>query len=265
MASGSDTQDKPSSPRPTTPSSPNVDGSPPRTSSLATRSWQLPRRCAWCGEEFTVRYVQMAKTRFCGRSCSAKWRMRQPEHLAKVHSPEVAAKRGARKRAWLASGAPAAAAELERIRALNPASRPEVRAKISRRLRDMQHAPSVRGGNGRGLTASQAALMAVLHGTWKAEYALSLGRRTAGYPTHYKIDLANIERRIAIEVDGHSHHSRAHLDAKKAAKLNDMGWTVLRFWNWDIQTWIDSGMPMESSISMTLAEQGIQVSASTVR
>src|SRR3990167_7140558 len=63
--------------------------------------WQQPRPCAWCGEPFTVKYVQAAKTRFCGRSCSAKWRMRQPEIVARVHTAEIHARIGAKVSTWL--------------------------------------------------------------------------------------------------------------------------------------------------------------------
>ena len=154
-----DTPEKPSSRRQITHSSRDRDGKGRWTSSPATKSWRLPRPCAWCGEMFTIKYVQAAKTRFCGRSCSAKWRMRQPEHLAKVHAPSVAAKRGAKRSAWLRSGDPKAEAQIARIAALNPMSMDGVRQKVSRRLRDMKHEPSVRGGNGRGLTPPQSALM----------------------------------------------------------------------------------------------------------
>lgn len=208
-------------------------------------------------------YVQNAKVRFCGRSCSAKWRMRQPEHLAKVHNPAVAAKRAASKAAWFAAGSPAAERERARIAALNPMAKPETRAKVSRRLKEIGHKVSVRGGNGHGLTEPQRALMDALPGNWIAEYSLSLGRRTPGFPTAYKIDLADRGRKVAIEVDGHSHRSRKDQDAKKDAVLTSLGWTVLRFWNWDILNWIASGRPTESSISTTLARHGIQVFPST--
>ncbi len=186
--------------------------------------------------------------------------MSDPERLAKVHSREVAAKRGAARRAWLASGDPRALAEIERIRNLNPMSDPEVRAKTSRRLKAMGHAPSVRGGNGRGMTEPQSMLMAVLGEPWQAEFAVSLGRRTPGYPTNYKLDLAHVEMQVGIEVDGFSHHSRKALDVKKDEKLGSLGWKVLRFWNQEILDWINTGMPTEHSISMTLASLGIRPS-----
>lgn len=187
--------------------------------------------------------------------------MRQPEILAKIHSPEVAAKRGRKRKEWFKSGIPAALRALERIRNLKPMKNPETRKKVSRTLQAMNHAPSVRGGNGTGLTEPQSKMLGVLGSGWEAEYILSLGQRTPGYPTHYKLDLANEELKVCIEVDGHSHRSRKKQDAKKENKLRSLGWTVLRFWNWDILDWIDSGMPMESSISMTLARHNIHLSA----
>jgi hypothetical protein len=185
--------------------------------------------------------------------------MSQPEHLAKVHTPESIAKRAAGKRAWYRSGKPEAEAELARIRALNPANDPEVRAKISRTLRAMNHAPSVRGGNGQGLTVPQKLLLDLLGEPWQAELCVSLGQRQTGYPTHYKLDLGNSDLLVGIEVDGPSHHSRRTLDGKKDEKLASLGWTVLRFWNQSILDWIDSGMRTESSISTTLASSGIRL------
>jgi hypothetical protein len=184
--------------------------------------------------------------------------MSDPERKAKVHNPEVDAKRGESRRAWLASGMPKAQAELDRVRLLNPMSDPKVRAKVSRRLKEMHHAPSVRGGNGKGMTGPQALLLGALGPGWEPELCISLGRRTPGYPTHYKLDLANADLRVGIEADGNSHYSRRAQDVKKDEKLRSLGWVVLRFWNRDILDWISSGMPMGSSISMTLESQGIR-------
>src|SRR5882672_2699191 len=252
----------PSSVAPIIHSSPNRDGAGRWICGQDQKYWQRLRPCEWCKKDFAPRCVQAAKTRFCGRSCSAKWRMSRPEHLAKVHTPEVAARRGQSRSSWLNSGKPKAQAELARFSTINRMHLPETRAKLSRALKERNHKPSVRGGNGHPMTEAQAALKAVMSGNWTAEYALSLGRLKPGYPTNYKIDLANEGLKIAIEVDGHSHRSRKHLDQKKDEMLISLGWTVLRFWNWDILTWIDTGMPMENFISMTLAQHGIQVSRS---
>ncbi|MHB8916073.1 MAG: endonuclease domain-containing protein [Thiobacillus sp.] len=181
--------------------------------------------------------------------------MSQPEHLAKMHNPEVAARRGRSKSEWYKT--PAAAKELERIRNLNPMSSMETREKVSRTLKAMKHKPSERGGNGNGLTVPQQILKDALSLNWTAEYALSLGKRQAGYPTCYKLDLACPQLKIAIEVDGASHHSRKEQDKKKDAKLASLGWTVLRFWNKDILSWKNTGMKPESYISMILAQHNI--------
>jgi hypothetical protein len=113
-----------------------------------------------------------------------------------------------------------------------------------------------------GLTVPQKAMLDALGPSWEPELSLSLGRRTPGYPSHYKLDLGNAALRVGIEVDGNCHYSRKSLDEKKDAKLASLGWTVLRFWNKDILSWIDLGMPTGSSISTTLALHGIRPLAS---
>lgn len=57
--------------------------------------------------------------------------------------------------------------------------------------------------------------------------------RGSGYPTCYKIDVANPELKVAVEVDGGSHTSttRREQDAKKDAFLRGLGWIVLRVTN----------------------------------
>ena len=191
------------------------------------------RRCEWCGVTFSVGPGQTYK-RFCDRSCSAKWRMRQPEILAKVHAPEVAALRGQKRSAWLRSGDPKAEKEIARITKLNPSKRPEVRAKISATLRAIGHRPTIRGGNGRGPTLPQRVLAELLGGGWYPEYAVSLGRKTKGYPTCYKVDLGNPSLMLAVEIDGFSHGARRAEDEKKDAALAARGWRVLRFLNQEV-------------------------------
>lgn len=218
------------------------------------------RKCEWCGENFDVPNTTRGKIqRFCNPSCSAKWRMRQPEHIAKVHTPEVAAKRGEKRKEWFKSGSPKAEAERERIRNLNPMNDLSVREKVSQILRAMGHKPSVRGGNGKGLTIPQSLLLEALGKDWIPEYAISLGKRTIGYPTCYKVDIANIERKIAIEIDGFTHHSRHEQDIKKDAKLESLGWTVIRFWNKEVLSWYEAKDKTETRICQTLAVYNISL------
>jgi len=79
------------------------------------------------------------------------------------------------------------------------------------------------------------------------EYAISLGPRTEGYPTCYKVDIGNPTLMLAIEVDGNSHQmvSRHEEDQRREAKLADLGWQVLRFSN---QTILASALSVVEAI-----------------
>lgn len=60
----------------------------------------------------------------------------------------------------------------------------------------------------------------------------------------YILDFACVKARLAIEVDGETHSTaseRAH-DARRTARLADEGWTVLRFWNFEIYRNLDGVM-----------------------
>jgi len=120
----------------------------------------------------------------------------------------------------------------QRMRENNPVWRPEVRAKISNTLRAMRHHPPLRGGNGRPLPIPQQRLAAALG--WPTEYVVATrAPRDQGLPTNYKIDIANPQLMIAVEVDGNSHVplARRQQDRKKEAFLASRGWKVLRFSN----------------------------------
>lgn len=91
-----------------------------------------------------------------------------------------------------------------------------------------------RGGNGRGLTIPQQVLLEALGDGWQAEYPVRTGKkRNSGFPSSYKLDIANLELKIGVEVDGHSHNNseRKAQDIKKDTLLKSLGWQVLRFKN----------------------------------
>jgi hypothetical protein len=133
----------------------------------------------------------------------------------------------------------------KRMKAKNPMQLDGVRQKVSTTLKSMGHRPIIQGGNGRGLTKPQRILLDRLvaqSSSWQAEYVVKTGqKRGSGYPFHYKIDLADPLKKIAVEVDGNTHSTlkvRA-ADAKKTELLNGLGWTVLRFSNSAIADSID--------------------------
>ncbi len=213
------------------------------------------RVCQWCGDTFTLTYrPKPGLGRFCGRSCSAKWRMRQPEIVAKVHAPHVAEKRGRARAAWLAT--PGASGEIERMRTLGREKKSaEKRARISARLRSIGHRPSIIKGNGHGLTVPQRMLLETIGTSCVPEFAISLGPRTPGYPTCYKVDLALPKRMVAIEVDGSSHRAviRQAADAKRDAALRSRGWIVVRYRNEDVLDWDSAGRHPSHPVSVSLA------------
>lgn len=120
----------------------------------------------------------------------------------------------------------------------NPMRNPEARAKMSASLRRIGHRPPIQGGNGRGLTVPQAALLDLLapHG-FVPELVVKTGyRRGSGLPTKYFLDLANEPARVCVEVDGSSHCNpkTREKDERKGAFLIESGWTLYRFWNQEV-------------------------------
>jgi Protein of unknown function (DUF559) len=87
------------------------------------------------------------------------------------------------------------------------------------------------GGNGNALPAAHQMLADRLG--WPIEYPVGVTPIRLGYTRCYRIDLANPDLMVAVELDGASHRTpdQKARDAKKDAFLREKGWTVLRFWN----------------------------------
>lgn len=184
--------------------------------------------CAWCKETATVNRNGKRTPRFCGRSCSAKWRMRQPEVRAAVYTKE----RG-----------------IKITNALRGKKRPDSSIRMSEnnpmwmkgvidKMKATKGANGTlnvwkgkRGGNGQ-LTPQQLKLKGLLGNRWVMEFPIKTGLKSP-YPTAYKVDLARKRFKLAVEVDGAGHRTyKVKLrDRKKDALLSKLGWTVLRFTN----------------------------------
>jgi hypothetical protein len=116
----------------------------------------------------------------------------------------------------------------------NPMADLSTRCKMRTHLRQRGHCPRVRGGNGQELTVPQQALLAALGEGWVPEFIVPTKMpRHMEWPTHYKIDLAHPDLRIALEIDGYSHSitTRRAQDRRKTAFLAERGWHVLRVTN----------------------------------
>ena len=91
----------------------------------------------------------------------------------------------------------------------------------------------IKGGNGRGPTLAESTLIEALGGDWSWNLPVATGLRPAGYPTCYKIDVANPTLKIAIEIDGQSHRHLQEVDDRKTTFLESQGWRVIRVTNRD--------------------------------
>jgi hypothetical protein len=122
-----------------------------------------------------------------------------------------------------------------RMKSDNPMRQPGIRQKVSATLKKIQHKPSVQGGNGRGPTVPERALSKALK--WPCNVVVPTGMPAgSGYPTCYRLDLANRKLKITIEIDGTSHSAFAQRrrDIRKTEFLESRGWTVVRFKNREV-------------------------------
>lgn len=115
-------------------------------------------------------------------------------------------------------------------------TREETKVKLRMAHLASGHHPQVLGGNGRVTECEQLAAE-MLPSTWVHQFAIPTKQpRDSGYPTCYKVDFANPRLMKVLEIDGNSHTSRKHLDAKKDSFLASLGWLVFRVTNNEIRS-----------------------------
>jgi hypothetical protein len=116
----------------------------------------------------------------------------------------------------------------------NPSKRLEVRQKISAALSGISR-PHLSGGNGAGLTEPQRILLEALSEDWVPEFCVWGKGFEPSWPVML-VDLAFVEKKLVIEVDGPSHNTikARERDARKDSLLLDNGWRVLRVKNQEI-------------------------------
>lgn len=189
--------------------------------------------CEWCGKA----PVKRARSLFCGAVC----RVNAATVQAQLRGPEMSL----RVQEWHRLNPNIALEASERMRARNPMHSETTRKKVSITLRALGHRPPVQGGNGRGLTVPQQILRERLGSAWVTEFVIPTHQprnNPARLPGHYKIDLAQPNHLLAVELDGTSHGSMLgqERDRKKDNWLHSCGWTVFRFPNKRILTDLES-------------------------
>lgn len=175
-------------------------------------------KCTWCGLDMSIdgdkaTYYRKCGRAFCKEECQTSW-------MSDLSSRTMAATN--RKYAS------------QRMKERNPMRFAKVRQIVTKKARERGWPEGVeRGGNGRGPSAPQKILSEALGWPMEVGVLTLAGRKRGGLPALYKIDIANREAMIAIEVDGPGHSGRLAKarDAKKSAFLTGLGWKVLRFTN----------------------------------
>lgn len=107
----------------------------------------------------------------------------------------------------------------------------EMKKRLSDAHKASGHCPKIRGGNGK-VSECEGLMREILSEDWVMQFVIPTKIKGGnGYPTCYKVDFANPEKKWVLEIDGNSHISRKALDEKKDSFLNSLGWTVWRISN----------------------------------
>jgi hypothetical protein len=108
------------------------------------------------------------------------------------------------------------------------------------------------GGVSKPMPRPQSMLADALGPSWTTEYPVP----KSGMPGNYRIDIAHLPTKTAVEVDGpsHSNPTQQARDDRKDAFLRSLGWTVLRFKNREVMRNLESITSKLRSITTTSSE-----------
>lgn len=190
---------------------------------------QVEKICEWCKSIYIVNTLQdVNKRRFCSCSCAAKWRMSFPERrkTSRKYGKLMSENNIGKKR-------PDAS---KRMKENNPMKNPENIEKM--RQKKIGCTFLSRGGNPKK-TLPQIKLAEALNLIDNMEYVIntsSVKDKFKSLPNCYKVDIAILEYKIAIEVDGDTHKLKKwkYIDKRKTLVLESLGWKVIRFTNEEI-------------------------------
>jgi len=72
------------------------------------------------------------------------------------------------------------------------------------------------------------------------------GKQLLGYDFHrqkpideYVVDFYCPRLKLVLEIDGDSHEGKEEADKMRQEKLESLGLTVMRFWDWDVKSNVD--------------------------
>ena len=189
------------------------------------------KKCEFCGKEFNVPdNVHGRKRRFCNTSCSAKWRMNT---FGPVKVSEEGKKHQSESMKSLWDRPEFRENNHKRMTENNPVYQDGVVAKAHKtRLKNGSYHNNFRFGNGRISEYENIVKDYIEDFDFLYNYPIptKLARDAFPkylFPTSYKPDFVNLEKKLCIEVDGPQHMKE--IDEKKDFCLNYLGFTVYRF------------------------------------
>ena len=195
------------------------------------------RQCEYCG----VTLTRKGQKRFCSISCAAFHRGSRQEYRNQISERQTERYKDNAERE--------AVSIRQKERYKNPANRPwyqpmgsaphslERRNMASRAIKKSQ--AWTLGGNGRPSSHRQEKLAQALG--WHNEYVVV----THQIPHAYKIDVAEPNLKIAIEVGNHA-------SLRKQEWYRKNGWTYLHFSNRMVENWMEGVLQMVSSTILKL-------------
>lgn len=205
---------------PTIPFSPTSGGFPQEL--VEVGGFMVEIVCPSCQQPFRrnrTRARQQARTgklQYCGKSCRTKGTFANRPELREQAREMMQLLNEGRTTSWN-SGLPWSDAH---------------RAKMSEARRGRNFLKT-RGGNGTGMSPTEALIAPLLPEGFTWNYAVPSEGFGQGYPSHYKLDFANPAQKICLEVDGVSHRTRLgqERDNRKNERLQFLGWKVCRIDN----------------------------------
>lgn len=204
----------------------------------------MSRICENCGKEFNIGSSDRRKNRFCSKKCSAIWRSIynkgsygvMSEQTKKLNSEKL-------KQQW--QDEEFRNMVINRMKTNNPSSQ-------GKEIRDKQNRTKIknnsvgftgkykklRGGNGKLSPTELLVYDFMLAIGFKYNYAIGMKELKqlepdSRFANNYKSDFTHLDKKICIELDGHTHNSGIgkQKDIKKEYALNFYGYSLYRFSN----------------------------------
>lgn len=211
----------------------------------------MEKICEYCGKTFDVSNTKHGRSkRFCGASCSAKWRVGKYGIPQKSEEAKAKASKRLHDR-W--QDLDFRAKKIQAMKDHNPVYMDGVIEKAHRtRLKNGSYTNNFKYGNGKLSEHEEKVKALVEHHGFYYNYAIPTKIARDAFPqdnfsVNYKPDFVNLATKLCIEVDGNNHTKKEQieLDKKKEKCLSYLGFTIVRFTheqidNGDFEKWLNS-------------------------